>query len=239
MISLVIPVFNNAATIQDLYQRLRTALLGLNDDYEIIFVDDGSCDKSFEILKSLHDKDNRVKVIKLCRNFGQSQATLAGFELARGNFLVTIDADLQYSPEEIPKLLQKLNDGFELVCGWRRKRFDSFLLRKLPSSLANISARIKLGNNSLDIGCFFMALRKTVALRIMGYGSMARFLKPLLIKLAKPSCWIEVRHSPRISGKSQYSVSKLLCMAFDFMINFSPKPKPASKPLFIIESIVT
>lgn len=238
MVSLIIPVYNNEPTIQKLYDRLIKVLRELKQSYEIIFIDDGSSDRSFGILESLHNRDKQVKIIKLSRNFGQSQAILAGLKYTKGSIIVTMDADLQYNPEDIPKLLEKIDEGFEAVCGWRKNRQDSLFLRKLPSYFANIFTRIKLNKDIKDIGCSFTALRRSIAIQLKNYGNTVRFYKPLLIKLTDSICEIEVEHYPRRTGRSQYSIIRLIKTALDFVVNFSLKPTHKKSPLFIIERII-
>ena len=238
MTSLIIPVYNNEPTLQELNSRITKTFSDLREDYEIFYVDDGSRDKSFEILKAFSNKNSHIKIIKLMRNFGQSQAILAGFQYAKGDVIVTLDADLQYNPEDIPKLLKKIGDGFEIVCGWRKNRKDHFLSRKLPSYFANLFARIKLQKNIKDIGCHFIALKRNITTQIKNYGHTARFLKPLLIKLSNNICEIDIEHHLRKKNKSQYGLAKLIKIALDFFINFSFKPIHKNTPLFIIEEVI-
>lgn len=223
MLSVVIPVYNNEPTLVELYQRLKKVLEGVDRDHEIIFIDDGSRDQGLEILKSLVDRDDRVRMIKFSRNFGQSRAVLAGIEKAEGDIIVTLDADLQYDPQDILKLLKKIEEGYEVAFGWRRKRKDSFFLRRLPSLLANIFVRIKCKSSIKDIGCSLIALKRDIALRLKSTGNRALFIKPLLIRLTDSFDEVEVEHYPRKNGKSQYTTAGLIKLALDFIFKYEKR----------------
>lgn len=220
MISVVVPVYNNASTLRELYDRFRLVLEGLKQDYELIFVDDGSRDASFGVLKSLHEQNPRVKIIQLSRNFGQTYATVAGIETSQADTIITLDADLQYDPGDIPRFLEKINDGFDVVCGRRKYRQDNLFSRRLPSLLANIVAKIKIKKDIKDIGCSFLAFKKVVMARFKNFGHRTRFLKPLLLKYAANTSFIEVRYYHRPDNGSQYTMRKLFRLAWDFLINF-------------------
>jgi len=237
-LSIIIPVYNEQDNIEELYLRLVKVLENLERSYEIIFVDDGSTDKSFIILNDIYNKNGTVKIVRLTKNFGQAAALLAGFSLAQGQTIVTMDADLQYAPEDIPKLLKKIDEGFKIVCGWRRKRRDSLFLRKLPSYFANIFARIKIKENTKDLGCTFIALNRSIATQLKNYGNMNRFFKPLLIKLADSIYELKVEHYPRKTSRSQYDIIRLIKIALDFIINFSFKATDKKSSFFVIEKII-
>jgi len=245
VISIIVPVYNNEETIEELYERLIKAFAQLKQKYEIIFVDDASTDNSFEVLKSLHNQDNRIKIIKLIRNFGQSQATLAGFELSGGQSIVTIDADLQYNPEDIPIFLIKLEEGFHVVRGIRKNRCDSLFLKRIPSYFVNLCIKLKVKNNIRDIGCSFMALDNGIIEQLKNYGAWRRFYKVILPQIAGSLCEVEVAHFKRKSGRSQYGLMRSVALALDFILNFYFKPPFSGRnelgrerPLFAIEEIL-
>lgn len=219
MISVVVPVYNNASTLRELYDRFRLVLEGLKQDYELIFVDDGSRDASFGVLKSLHEQNPRVKIIQLSTNFGQTYATVAGIETSQADTIITLDADLQYDPGDIPRFLEKMNEGFDVVCGRRKYRRDNLFSRRWPSLLVNIVARIKIKKDIKDIGCSFMAFKKVLMTQLNDFGSKARFFKPSLLRSADKIAFVDVRHYRSKSG-SQYSLRKLFRLAWDFLVNF-------------------
>lgn len=217
MVSVVVPVYNNEPSLKELYRRLKRVLDGMDESYEIVFVDDASRDKSLGALEALVFSDLGIKIIKLGTNSGQSSAVLAGIQKAEGDTVVTIDADLQYDPQDILKLLKKIDEGYDVVFGWRRKRRDSLLLRRLPSFFANIFARIKLKSRIRDIGCSFIAAKRTTVLKVIEKGNKAFFYKPLLIKLADSFAEVEVNHFPRNNGRSQYGTIGLIKIALEFI----------------------
>jgi glycosyltransferase involved in cell wall biosynthesis len=220
MISLVIPVYNNAPALTNLYQRSVGVLRQSEADYEIIFIDDASIDSSFSIIESICQKDSRVKVVRLERNHGQSIATITGLRRAKGSIVVTIDADLQYAPEDIPKLLKKKKEGFALVCGWRKKRKSTFFMRRFASCLANLFIGYRIKKRLKDAGSTFMAIDKILIERIKDHKGIDRFLKPALLKISPNFCEIEVGYFPRAYGRSQYNIVKLVMMTMDFIFNF-------------------
>ncbi|MCM8763532.1 MAG: glycosyltransferase family 2 protein, partial [Candidatus Omnitrophica bacterium] len=212
MLSIIIPLYNEEKNIFPLYERLKAVLSFLGKEYEIIFIDDGSEDKSFEVLRELKSKDSCVKIIKFRRNYGQTSALDAGFRNARGETIISMDADLQNDPQDIPRLLEALKNS-DVVCGWRKKRRDPFL-KKIFSLIANFLRRFVLGDRILDIGCTLRAYRREALERVKLFNGLHRFL-PLLIeyegfKVAQ----IEVKHHFRFSGKSKYRFSKRLLKPF-------------------------
>ncbi len=221
-ISVVIPLYNEEGNIEPLYGKLTDVLGKTNRFYEIIFVDDGSQDKAFTILKEINQRDKHVKVIKFSKNFGQSYALIAGIKMAKGEIIVTMDGDLQNRPEDVPKFLAKMEEGFDLVSGWRYKREDSFI-RKFLSLIANFIIQKKTGVKIHDYGCAFMAMRKSLKNHLSDYGKEARFIKPLLTKLASYIGEIKVGHTPRTAGISKYNFFKIIEKGIDFILNFNPK----------------
>ena len=177
-ISVVIPVYNEEESLSLLYERLNAVLSSLKKEYEIIFVDDGSIDKSWEVLCRLKEKDDHIKLIRFTRNFGQTAAMAAGFAEAEGEIIFAMDADLQNDPADIPRFLEKLEEGYDLVSGWRKHRQDAALKRKLPSRIANWLIGRITGVKIHDYGCSLKAYRKWVIKNLRLYGEMHRFIPP-------------------------------------------------------------
>lgn len=237
-ISVIIPVYNEGKeNIDELYSRISATLSSRGWSYELVFIDDGSKKVTFEMLRALHQRDGKVKLVRLKRNSGQAAALLAGCDYARGKIIVTIDSDLQYFPEDIPKFVQKVNEGFDAVSGKRMSRCAPLFTRRIPSCLINIFLSKKAGLK-IDYGCSFNAIRKEVIWKLKGYGKRSRFIKPLLAKLAKSLAEVEVRQYPRKKGRSQYNLFPLVAMGFDILINFSLVPSLKNGPLYSIEQIM-
>lgn len=238
-ISLIIPVFNEEEIIEEFYFRAIKVLDSIGKYYEVIFVDDGSRDRSFEILKGLHNKNKKAKIIKLVKNFGQSVALLAGFKYAQGSTIISMDVDLQCNPEDILKLIEKINQGFDVVCGYRKHRYDAIFTRRIPSFFMNKIMNRKTGIKLKDWGCSFGAARKETAEQIFSFGASTRFIKPLAAKLAKNLTEVEIEHCRRKKGRSKYNLFRLFISALDFLINYSSKPSENNRPLFIVEETLS
>lgn len=236
-ISVVIPVHNEGDNIEELYFRLAQVLEGLKTPYEIIFVDDGSIDKSFEILNDIYNKNGNIRIIRLTKNFGQAKAILAGFSFAQGEIIVTIDADLQCSPEDIPKLLAKIDEGFDAVSGFRRFRKDT-MFRRLLSYFRNKTMRLKTKVDLKDWGCSIDAMKKEVVNQIIPYGRNARFIKPLTVRFGKNITEVEIQHSKRKSGKSKYNILRLISNGWDLLINYSTVLSKNNGEIFKIKEII-
>lgn len=228
-LSVVVPLFNEEKNVEILCRELVDVLSTLNQKFEIIFIDDGSTDQSFDILTRLQKNDPRIIVIRFRKNFGQTAALSAGFDNARGHVIVTLDADLQNDPKDIPKLLKKLNEGFDLVNGWRFHRKDPFLSRKLPSMIANkiisITTRVKLH----DYGCTLKAFRSEVTQHLELYGEMHRFIPAIASWMGIAIAEVKVNHRPRTSGKSKYGISRIIRVILDlitvkFLLSYSTRP---------------
>lgn len=227
--SLVIPVFNEAKNLSQLYGELTASCTKLKRPFEIIFVDDGSWDESFVILKRIQKEDRRVKILKLRRNFGQTAALSAGFDYANGEIIITLDADLQNDPEDIHLLIKKIEEGHDIVSGWRQKRKDKFLTRRLPSSVANrlisLITRVKLH----DYGCTLKAFRRDVIKNIRLYGEMHRFIPAIASQMGVSISEVKVNHRARVHGKSKYSVFRFIKVILDlltvkFLLSYSTRP---------------
>jgi glycosyltransferase involved in cell wall biosynthesis len=228
-LSIVIPVLNEAGNLDPLYSQLIDVLTKTNKAYEIIFVDDGSTDSSFENLRKLHKQDDRVRVIRFRRRFGQSAAFSAGFDYARGDVIVTMDADLQNDPADIPNLLKKLEDGCDVVSGWRINRRDGYLTRRLPSRIANFIISMITEVKLHDYGCSLKAYRREVAKNIKLYGEMHRFIPALASWMGIRVGEIQVNHAPRRSGKSKYGIMRAVRVLLDlmtvkFLLGYSTRP---------------
>ena len=207
-LSIVIPLFNETENISQLYAQLKPVLKGLKKEYEIIFVDDGSCDDSFSVLEDLYSRDQTVRAIQFTRNFGKSAALSAGFKQTRGKIVITMDADLQDDPREIPRFIDQLNQGYDLISGWRFPRKDplsKILASKLFNSLTSILTAVKVH----DFNCGFKAYREKVVKDIDLYGELYRYIPVLADWKGYKIEEIKVGHRPRIHGQSKYSTGRL------------------------------
>lgn len=228
-LTLVIPVFNEAENLPVLYEEITESCQKLQKTYEIIFIDDGSWDESYVVLKKIQKEDPRVKIIKLRRNFGQTAALSAGFDHSNGEIVITLDADLQNDPNDFPLFIQKIEEGFDIVSGWRKKRKDKFFSRRIPSMMANwlisFITRVKLH----DYGCTLKAFRKEVIKNIKLYGELHRFIPAIASQLGVSIAEIQVNHRPRRHGKSKYSIFRFPRVILDlltvkFLLSYSTRP---------------
>ena len=222
-LSVVIPVFNEAATLTDLHARLGRALKDLGRPWEVIFVDDGSTDRSAELLRALHAQDPAVRVVRFNRNYGQHAAVFAGMERARGEVVITLDADLQNPPEEIPTLLRRLDEGFDVVGGARVSRHDPWL-RRAASRLVNRATSAMVGVRMTDYGCMLRAYRRSVVDQIVACQEISRFIPALANTFAAAVAEVPVEHAPRRDGRSKYGLLRLLRLNMDLMTGFSLLP---------------
>lgn len=229
MISIVVPLYNEEESLGRLYDRLTKALAKLGKDYEIIVVDDGSTDNSFQVLEKFHQQDGRLKVISFRRNFGQTAAMSAGFDHAQGEVIVTMDADLQNPPEEIGKLLEKMDEGYDIVSGWRKDRKDKYITRRLPSKMANFLISKLTGVQLHGYGCSLKCYRKEILKNIKLYGDMHRFIPAVASSVGAKVAEVGVAHEPRRYGKSKYGLSRTLRVFLDlilvkFLLSFQTRP---------------
>ena len=228
-LSVVIPVFNEEENIRELHDRLTHTLTGLKRRYEVIFVDDGSTDESFSVLRGLAGVDSAVRVIRFRRNFGQTAAMSAGFDHANGEVIIPMDADLQNDPTDIKRLLDKLDEGYDIVSGWRASRKDGFLLRRIPSVIANRLISWLTGVYLHDFGCTLKAYRREVLRNINLYGELHRFIPALARLIGAEIAEIEVKHHPRRRGRSKYGISRTVRVILDlmtirFLMSYSTRP---------------
>ncbi len=229
-LSVVIPVYNEKDNLEELYLRLKEAMEGLKKDYEIIFVDDGSTDGSAELLDHIASKPgSKVTVVHFRRNFGQTAALDAGFRQSKGQVIITLDADLQNDPADIPRLLEKLEEGYDIVSGWRRDRKDDFVKRTLPSRVANWLISKVTGIYLHDYGCTLKCYRREVVEHLTLYGELHRFLPALASHIGARVVEVPVTHHPRIHGESKYGLSRVFKVLVDlivvvFLLKYSTRP---------------
>jgi len=228
-VSVVVPIYNERDNVLPLYRQLHSVLSRLGREYEILFVDDGSNDGSVEQLRELARRDPCVKIVRFRRNYGQTAAMQAGLQMASGEVIVTLDGDLQNDPADIPMMLQKLDEGYDLVHGWRKDRKDAWLNRRLPSQIANWIISKTTGFPIHDLGCTLKAVRREIADELELYGELHRFI-PILAHQRGARC-VEVvtRHHPRQFGKTKYGIGRTLRVVLDlvtvkFMLDYFASP---------------
>ncbi len=219
MLSIVIPIHNEEHSILPLYDRLTAVLVGIRRPYEILFIDDSSTDKSFELLANLVQTDPRLKVLRLRRNFGQTAALSAGFHEARGKIVIAMDGDLQHAPEDIPALLAKIDEGYDIASGWRKERVDNPITRKIPSRIANWMMSKASGVDLRDFGTTFKAYRAEV---LKDVPALASFYGARVAE-------VPIQNTPRISGGSHYGLSRTFRVLFDiltirFLLKYFTRP---------------
>ncbi len=218
MVSVVIPIYNERENIEPLYQELKAVMEELGRDYEIIFINDGSTDGSTELLDEIAEKDGTVTVVHLRRNFGQTAAMSAGFHQARGDIIITMDGDLQNDPKDIPRILEKLEEGYDIVSGWRKDRKDPYWSRVFPSRVANLLISWATGVRLHDYGCSLKAYRREILEDLHLYGEQHRFIPALASELGCSIAEIPVNHRPRTRGQSKYGLSRIFKVILDLMV---------------------
>jgi glycosyltransferase involved in cell wall biosynthesis len=227
-VSVVVPLLNEQDNIRALYEQITQTLAG-KYEYEVIFVDDGSTDNSFTVLAGLQKSDAKVRVIRFRKNFGQTAALSAGFDHSRGKIIIAIDADLQNDPADIPRMIEKLHEGFDVVSGWREKRHDNAVTRLIPSKIANWLIAKITGVELHDFGCTLKAYRREILEQINLYGEMHRFIPALASWSGARICEMAVNHRPRTAGVAKYGIGRTLKVVLDlitikFLGSFSTKP---------------
>jgi Glycosyl transferase family 2 len=235
-LSIVVPLYNEAGTLHELHRRLGEVALLLGVDTEIVYIDDGSTDATWPIVEALSAGDPRVHPIKLARNYGQTAALAAGFDAARGDIIVAMDGDLQHEPEEIPKLLAKLDEGYDVVSGWRERRVDGYWTRRLPSKVANWLMAKLSGVSLHDFGTTFKAYRAPVIKRVRLYGDLHRFIPALTSWTGARIAEVPIKNIPRPQNASHYGLSRTWRVMADlltvrFLLKYVTRPLHLFGPL--------
>jgi len=228
-ISLVIPIYNEAPNIEALYGEITAALDPWGRTYEVLLIDDGSTDGSGELLATLPARDARVRIIRFRKNFGQTPAFSAGFAYARGSIIITSDGDLQNDPKDIPMLVACLEEGNDIVCGWRKDRKDTLVTRRIPSMIANKLISRATGVDLHDYGCSLKAFRSEVVKPLRLYGEMHRFIPAIASEFGVKVAEVVVNHRARRAGTSKYGLSRTIRVVLDhvtvkFLLNYATRP---------------
>jgi glycosyltransferase involved in cell wall biosynthesis len=227
--SIVVPFHNEEENVTVLYARLKQVMEQVGESFELVLVDDGSNDRTYKLLEEIVAVDSRVLVVKLRRNFGQTSALAAGFDHASGEFILAMDGDLQHDPNEIPNFLEKLEEGYDVVSGWRKERIDNFIMRRIPSRCANWLMAKLSGVDIHDFGTTFKAYRHEVIQNIPLYGEMHRFIPALAAWYGASICEIPIKNVNRERGKSHYGIGRTFRVFFDlltirFLIKYMSRP---------------
>lgn len=227
--TIVVPFYNEQESIPTLYMKITEVMDSIGEPYEMVFVDDGSKDNSYRVLSDIYEHDRRVNVVRLRRNFGQTAALKAGFDFARGDVVISMDGDLQHNPEEIPRFLEKIEEGFDLVSGWRSQRRDHWLMRRLPSRVANWLMAKLSGIELHDFGTTFKAYRREILQEIQLYGELHRFIPALASSTGARIAEVPISNPDRKSGKSNYGIGRTIRVFFDlimvkFLLDYSTRP---------------
>ncbi|MBI3933962.1 MAG: glycosyltransferase family 2 protein [Acidobacteria bacterium] len=228
--TILVPFFNEQDNVTEMYARIKAAVEAIPDDFEFVFVDDGSTDRTFDILEQIAAVDSRVTVVKLSRNYGKTDALVAGFEQATGDYVITLDGDLQHDPSDIPLFLEKIDEGYDVVCGWRMERpGDNLVTKRLPSRIANwVMARLS-GVSIHDFGGGYKAYRREFVKQLPLYGELQRFIPALAAEYGARICEVPIRISERRHGKSHYGFGRTIPVFFDlitirFLLRYLSRP---------------
>jgi glycosyltransferase involved in cell wall biosynthesis len=227
--SIVVPFYNEQENIPPLYMKLTEVMDGVGEPYELVFVDDGSHDDTFKVLSEIYEHDRRVNLVRLRRNFGQTPALKAGFDFARGEIIISMDGDLQHDPEEIPRFLEKIEEGYDLVSGWRHHRRDHWLMRQVPSRTANWMMAKLSGIDLHDFGTTFKAYRREIIQEIQLYGELHRFIPALASSTGARIVEVPIENLQRKNGKSNYGIGRTIRVFLDliivkFLLDYSTRP---------------
>src|SRR5215471_10559049 len=227
--SIVIPLHNEQENVTDLYDRLKAVMEGAGESFEIVFVDDGSSDDTFQLLRQIAGVDSRITVVRLRRNFGQTSALAAGFDHARGEYIIAMDGDLQHDPADIPIFLEKIGEGYDIVSGWRKQRIDNFWLRRFPSRVANWTMAKLSGVDIHDFGTTFKAYRREILEQVPLYGELHRFIPALASWYGASIIEVPIRNVNRERGASHYGLSRTFRVFFDlitirFLLRYLSRP---------------
>lgn len=217
-LSIVVPIYNEEESVQPLYEAIRMACERNGQSYEIVFVDDGSQDQTFVLLEELYKQHSGITVVRFRKNFGQTAAMAAGFSAARGQVIVSMDGDLQNDPSDIPRLLAKIEEGYDVVCGWRKERKDKFLSRRLPSLIANWLIGKITGVPIHDNGCSLKAYRASIIKRVALYSELHRFIPAMATLAGARITELIVTHHPRKFGTSKYGISRAWRVFLDLFL---------------------
>lgn len=228
-VSVIVPLYNEEGNVVELYNELKNVLVSEKVSHEIIFINDGSKDKTNVLIGDLHAKDPCITVIHFRRNFGQTAAMSAGFDYARGEIIITMDGDLQNDPADIPFLLEKIHEGYDVAAGWRHARKDPFISRKLPSMIANKIISFITGVYLHDYGCTLKAFKREITKDIRLYGEMHRFIPPIVSGMGASIAEVKVNHRERKYGESKYGISRTIRVILDlitvkFLLSYSNRP---------------
>jgi|SRR5579871_160866 len=229
MVSVVVPIHNEDRSLLPLYDRLTATLESTRRPYEVLFIDDASTDRSFELLSNLVETDAHLKVIRLRRNFGQTAALSAGFHEAKGTVVIAMDGDLQHAPEDIPALLAKIDEGYDIASGWRKDRVDNAITRKFPSRVANWLMARASGLELRDFGTTFKAYRAEILKDVNLYGELHRFIPALASFYGARVVEVPIRNTPRAAGESHYGLGRTFRVLFDiltirFLLRYFTRP---------------
>ena len=227
--SIVVPFHNEQESVTALYDRLKGVMETTGSSFELVFVDDGSIDRTYKLLREIVAVDSRVVVVKLRRNFGQTSALAAGFAHAQGEYIIAMDGDLQHDPDDIPKFLEKLEQGYDLVSGWRKERVDNFVMRRLPSRMANWAMSKLSGVKIHDFGTTYKAYRREIIQQLPLYGEMHRFIPALASWYGASICEVPIKNIVRPQGESHYGISRTFRVFFDlitirFLLKYMYRP---------------
>jgi len=228
-ISVVVPFYNERESVKELYSRLKKVLDGTKRSFEIVLVDDGSNDDTYKIAKEIQQNDPHVTLVRLRRNFGQTAGLAAGFDHSQGDIIIAMDGDLQHFPEDIPRLLAKIDEGYDIASGWREQRVDNFLLRRLPSMIANKIMAILSGVKLHDFGTTFKAYRRNILKDVDLYGELHRFIPALASWQGVTIAEVPIQNIVRPKGRSKYGLSRTFRVLMDlltvkFMISYVSRP---------------
>src|SRR6202047_3648511 len=216
--SIVVPFFNEQENVPPLYMKLTEVMDSIGEPYELVFVDDGSRDNTFQVLSEIYEHDRRVNLVRLRRNFGQTAGLKAGFDFARGEIIISMDGDLQHDPEEIPRFLEKIEEGYDLVSGWRHERKDHWLMRQVPSRAANWMMAKLSGIDLHDFGTTFKAYRREIIQEIQLYGELHRFIPALAGSSGARITEVPITDLARKNGKSNYGIGRTIRVFLDLII---------------------
>src|SRR5437016_67980 len=227
--SIVVPFHNEQESVTALYDRLKAVMEATGESFELVFVDDGSVDRTYKLLREIVTIDSRVVVVKLRRNFGQTSALAAGFANAKGEYIIAMDGDLQHDPDDLPRFLEKLEQGYDLVSGWRKERVDNFVLRRIPSRIANWAMAKLSGVDIHDFGTTFKAYRREILEQVPLYGELHRFIPALASWHGASIIEVPIRNVNRERGLSHYGISRTFRVFFDlitirFLLRYLSRP---------------